>query len=511
MRRNRSGVGTFEKRLLVGGTVAAIFCVVVIARLFQVQVVEAKPYRERAKQQQERRLEVPAKRGDVLDRGGNPLAFTMPADRRGTRPAERMYPQGQLAAQVLGFCSGDGDGLEGVELAYHRYLGGKPGWREVGANAHGYRYTLPESATHPPEDGHSVVLTIDRVAQSVLERELERCVVDNGANSATGILMDPRTGDVFAMASYPTYEPRRYAESEADARRNRAITDLFEPGSTFKAVTAAACFEEGAAERDTRIESCKVLELNGGQMRDKQDYGWVTVEETLILSVNTATALMAREIGPDKLYHYARAFGFGCVTGIDLPGEVSGILRKPANWSGRSLETIAIGQEVGVTPLQLACAYSAIANGGVLVKPRVVRAIRGASGKTVREESAKIVRRVISRETARVLTEILQQVVASGTGEAAGIPGISVAGKTGTAQRIDPETGRYDPRRHIASFAGFLPAEDPRIVGVVVVDRPRGVGYGGQVAAPAFRRILAGTLAAGREPMGRDLVAPADL
>jgi cell division protein FtsI (penicillin-binding protein 3) len=408
---------------------------------------------------------------------------------------------------VLGFCSGDGDGLEGIELAFHRQLGGTAGWREVGANAYGYRYTLPESSMQPPLDGNDVLITIDRVAQSVLERELERCVTENGANCATGIVMDPRTGDILAMASFPTYEPQRYGDSDADCRRNRAITDLFEPGSTFKAVTAAACFEEGAADRNTLIESCQVLELNGGLMRDKEDYGLVTVEQTLILSVNTATALLARRLGPERLYHYARAFGFGCVTGIDLPGEVSGILRRPANWSGRSLETIAIGQEVGVTPLQLACAYAAIANGAVLVKPRIVREVRSAVGRTVKSEPTKVVRRVVSRETARVLTEILQEVVESGTGGAAQIPGISVAGKTGTAQRIDPETGHYDPRRHIASFAGFLPAENPQLVGVVVVDRPRGVGYGGQVAAPAFRRIMAGTLSAGRQPMGRDLVA----
>jgi cell division protein FtsI (penicillin-binding protein 3) len=205
-------------------------------------------------------------------------------------------------------------------------------------------------------------------------------------------------------------------------------------------------------------------------------------------------------VGPEHLFEYARSFGFGCISGIELPGEASGILRRPKHWSGRSLETISIGQEVAVTPIQLACAYGAVANDGVLMKPRLVRELRDSSGQLIRQFPTRRVRRVVSRITAHRLTEILTAVVDHGTGTEARIPGVAVAGKTGTAQRIDPETGRYDPGRHVSSFVGFLPAYDPQLVGVVVVDRPQGVGYGGQVAAPCFRRIVEGTLLRSREP-----------
>jgi cell division protein FtsI (penicillin-binding protein 3) len=284
-----------------------------------------------------------------------------------------------------------------------------------------------------------------------------------------------------------------------------------EPGSTFKIVAVAACLEEGLAKPETLIESCEELELAGGHiLHDDEDFGWVSVEETLTLSVNTATAQLARKAGPETLFDYARAFGFGCVTGLDVHGEVSGILRRPAHWSGRSLETISIGQEVAVTPLQLACAYAAIANDGVLMKPRLVQEVRDAEGRVIRSFRPRRVRRVISVETAHALQDMLANVVENGTGMAARIPGLSVAGKTGTAQWFDVERHRYDPRRHVSTFAGFVPADNPELVGVVVVDRPQGVGYGGEVAAPCFRRIVEGTLLASREPTALALVSKRD-
>lgn len=497
--------GRFERRLVAGALAVFLLGGLVIARLVQVQVVQAGPLRAEARSQQERTLEVPANRGAILDRGGEPLVLTLPEDRRSGRESERVHPRGRLAAQVLGFCDADGRGIEGVELAFESHLSGQPGTRVVGADARGHLATTPDSRVRAAEDGASIVLTIDATAQSVLERELRECVERSGAICATAVLMNPRTGDVYAMGTYPDFDPSEPDAEGAARRRNRAITDLTEPGSTFKLVTAAACLEEGIAAPGTLVEASKELELAQGRLRDKEDYGWVTLEETLTLSVNTATARLARQIGAETLYGYARAFGFGCVTGIDLPGEVSGILRRPVHWSGRSLETISIGQEVAVSAIQLACAYAAVANGGVLMKPRVVREVRDPSGKLIRSFRTKEVRRVVSAETARALTEILTSVVEDGTGSEARIPGLGVAGKTGTAQRIDPETGTYDPRRHVASFVGFLPAPDPKLVGVVLVDRPQGVGYGGQVAAPCFRRIVEGTLLTSRGSSDLDL------
>jgi cell division protein FtsI (penicillin-binding protein 3) len=478
------------------------------ARLIQVQVVQAGWRREEARSQQQRTLEIPASRGPILDRDGDPLAVTVPADRRGRHTAARLYPHGQLAAQVIGTTSADGRGLEGVELACDRLLHGRPGSRVVGADARGHRYSIPGGHTRPPEDGAAVVLTIDPTAQSVLERELEQCVEKNGAIAATGILMDPRNGDILAMCSFPSYDPQDPAESPAKYRRNRSITDIVEPGSTFKVVTAAACLEDELVDLDTRVESGETLELAGGELlRTREDRGPVTLEEMLVLSVNTATARLARLVGNERFYEYARAFGFGCITGIDLPGEVSGILRRPVHWSGRSLETLSIGQEVAVTPLQLVNAYAAIANDGVLLKPRIVREIRGPGGRTRSRIPVRTVRRIVSPATARTLTDMLTEVVESGTGRTARVAGVPIAGKTGTAQRIDPETGRYDPRRHVASFVGFFPANRPRVVGVIVVDRPSGMGWGSQVAAPCFRRVVEGVMLSGREPIDFAAVA----
>jgi cell division protein FtsI (penicillin-binding protein 3) len=473
----------------------------VLARLIQVQVVDARPLRAEARGQQEKELGWPPIRGMIVDREQRPLATTLPPEDALGSPGVRTHPLGSLAVHVVGCCSIDGRGLEGVEFAFEDYLRGKPGRRVVGRNARGSRFTTPGAPHRPPEHGASVILSIDAVAQSVVERELERCVLHSKARAASAVLLRPETGDILAMASYPSYNPQRFAKSSAACRRNRVITDIFEPGSTFKLVTVAACLEEGVASPATRLLAEKEIELAGGHhLRDKEDYGEVTVADAVHRSINTAMAKLSRRLGSQWLYEYARSFGFGCVTGIDLPGEVSGILRRPCEWSGRSLETVAIGQEVAVTLLQLACAYGAVANDGVLMKPRIVREIRNAEGRAIRQYRPQEVRRVVSRETAARLTEVLVGVVENGTGSAARMPGVSVAGKTGTAQVVDRERGGYVRDRYVASFVGFLPAESPELVAAIVVEEPKGVSYGGHVAAPCFRRIVEGTLLASRVP-----------
>ncbi len=483
----------FESRIKLGLMAAFVLGALVVARLVQVQIVEAGPLRAEAKSMHERTLGIPAARGAVLDRTGASLAITIPADRRGEKAARRLYPRGVLGAHVLGFVNQDHRGLEGIELAYESLLCGKSGSRVVGANARGVRFSTPDGRVRPAEDGSQVLLTLDVNAQSVVERELKAAVEKHGASAATAIFLDPRSGYVLAMSTYPTFDPESPGRARPEVRRNRAITDLFEPGSTFKMVAAAGCLEHGVVTPGTLIESKKELELAGGKpLHDKYDYGWVTVEETIGLSVNTATAILGRMLGPERLYDTARAFGFGCVTGIELPGEIAGIVRRPAAWSGRSLETISIGQEVAVTPIPLACAYGAIANDGVLLRPRVVREVRDAEGRVQRSTHLRPVRRVVSRETAEEMTRMLVGVVEHGTATEARIDGVRVAGKTGTAQRIDPKTGRYIVGRHVSSFVGFLPAESPTLGGVVIVEAPEGVGYGGQVAAPCFRKIVEG-------------------
>ena len=501
-RRGGPAADRFNRRLLVTLGVALAFGGLVVARLVQVQVFEAEPLRNQAGTQQDRKKPLSAARGSILDRTGEPFAVTLRAGRRGERDSERLHPRGGLASHVIGFVSRDGRGREGIELAFQEELSGRDGFRELSVDGTGKLTTRPGDEIRHPRDGSHVVLTIDATAQAVLERVLEDCVRRTGAVSATAVLMDPTNGDILAMGSFPDYDPAAPGRVPASHRRLRALTDLHEPGSTFKLVAAAACLEEGLAGRETLVESCKRLELAGGHtLRDRKDFGWVTLEEAMVQSVNTATAQLARRLGPELLYDYARAFGFGCVTGIDLAGEASGILRRPANWSGRSLETIAIGQEVAVTALQLASAYAAVANDGVLLKPRIVREVRGPDGRRQRGYPVRKVRRVISRQTAATLTAILTNVVEEGTGGAAAIPGVAVAGKTGTAQWYDAETGRYDRHRHVSVFAGFVPANAPRIVGVVMVDRPEGAGDGGLVAAPCFRRIVEGTFLAQRAPM----------
>jgi cell division protein FtsI/penicillin-binding protein 2 len=403
----------------------------------------------------------------------------------------RHYPFGALAGQVLGYTNVDNKGIEGLELGLDEDLHGKPGWMAFRVDARGRRFAEINNPVQDPRDGNRVLLTLSAAIQAIAEEELSDAVAQFSARSGQAVLMDPRTGAIIAMANVPSCDPNRPGKTAVWTRKNRTITDCYEPGSIFKIVAVAAALEEGV-KRPVDLIFCEngKMKVAGRTIRDVHKYGWLTLQEVLEYSSNIGTIKVAQEVGARFLYQYGRAFGFGYQTGIKLPGEVKGTFRPPAKWSGLSLATIAMGQEVSVTALQMAAAYGAIANGGVLMRPWIVRAVVDANGKTVRESKPQEIRRVMSPETARTLTRFLQGAVERGTGENAQLEEVHVAGKTGTAQKAIEGGRGYAPGEYVSSFVGFLPAGDPKVVCLVSVDTPRGVYYGSQVAAPAFKRIM---------------------
>ena len=524
--------------------------VALLARLIVVQVIERPVLAEEARRNHEERTRIPARRGDILDRDLEPLgrtvsasaicvapgqlsdpdaslgflAKTLEVDEEGLRRkvsrgrlfyaardllpddprAEvalrlsgvglepehaRVYPHHQLAAHVVGFADVDNCGLEGVELEFDAILGGEPGWAMLARDAHGRGRALPGEFFRPPTDGRQVVLSVDWECQAVVEDELGRAIRETGARAGTVIVMAPETGDLLALANCPTYDPNRPAESPKANARNRAITDIFEPGSTFKIVTLAAFIRHGVVEPGAVLDAENgVAWFDGFSIRDHHPFGEMTFREAVEHSSNICFAKVARRLAPESLYHLARDFGLGCPTGVQLPGEVSGVLRPPGEWSRRSLATVAIGQEVAVTALQLASAAAAVANGGVLMTPRVALGIRHPSGQWAERFPPRPIRRVLSETEARQVTDYLVGVVERGTGQNARLSGLPVAGKTGTAEKAGP--GGYLEGKYVASFVGYLPAPAPAAVILVVLDEPDEKYYGGEVAAPVFRRIV---------------------
>jgi len=400
----------------------------------------------------------------------------------------RVYPNRYLASHILGFTDIDNVGLEGVELIYNDYLKGRPGFGLFLRDARGKLLDLWEKVVLP-QDGFDLVLTIDEVIQYIAERELDKVFKVFKAKSATIIVMDPFTGEILAMANRPTFDLNNIGGYPDWVRKNRAITDIFEPGSSFKIVTAAAALETGVIKEDDRF-FCE----NGSYrvanhiLHDHQPHGWLTFREVIEQSSNIGTTKVAQILGPQVIYHYIKAFGFGSTLGIDLPGEAKGMIKVPALWSKTSIGAVPIGHEVGVTALQLVSAISVIANGGLLMKPFVLKEVKDKYGVKIKENSPYIIRRVIKEETALRLKEILAGVVENGTGKLARIEGIKVAGKTGTAQKIGPD-GRYVHDRFVASFVGFAPLDHPRIAICIVVDEPRPYYFGGVVCAPVFKRV----------------------
>jgi stage V sporulation protein D (sporulation-specific penicillin-binding protein) len=390
----------------------------------------------------------------------------------------RQYPYGSLASHIIGFSGIDNVGLEGIEYQFDKVL-------------------LPRRVDHRGIDssgfrrGYSVTLTIDRYIQEVVEEELERALESSRAKMITGIVMNPHTGEILAMANKPDYDLNNFQRYSNEQKRNKAITDAFEPGSTFKVFIASILLDKGLVQESDRYSCPGYINVEGTKINDSDVHGNINFREVLERSCNVGMVESVKRIENNALYERLRAFGFGEPTGINLPGEGRGILRNPKDWSRISKYEIAIGQEMSATPLQIAQAASAIANRGELMQPRIVKRIEGPDGSLLKEYTPLKIRAVISEHTSKQMLDILTGVISEkGTGYKAKIEGYTIAGKTGTAQIADTEKGGYLEGQFYASFLGFVPVPDPRIVVLVTLDRPVGEVYGGQTAAPVFRNIV---------------------
>ncbi|MEW6363753.1 MAG: penicillin-binding transpeptidase domain-containing protein [Acidobacteriota bacterium] len=400
--------------------------------------------------------------------------------------SKRFYPKDELACHLLGYVGLDNTGLAGIEYEYDRDLSGAPGkeQREVDAR----RREFAKTTLTPNQPAKNIFLTIDEFVQYIVEDALREAIVRHHARGGTVIVMNPRTGDILAMASWPAYNPNSYGEQSEALRRNRSIEDAYEPGSTFKIIIAGATLMEKTARIEDRLD-CQLgaIELAGHRIRDHKPFGILTVGEIIEHSSNVGSIKLGLRLGDERLYHYMRQFGFGMRTGIDLPGENPGILRRPGDWSAISIGALCMGQEVSTTALQILVATSAVANGGCIVRPRIVRQMVSTTGSGWEMPTSVPPRRVLSPEVSGVLRDILTEVVERGTGIAARMDGFSTAGKTGTAQKIDPATGQYASGKYVSSFVGFTPVDNPALAMIVVIDEPKGSYYGGLVAAPVYK------------------------
>lgn len=408
------------------------------------------------------------------------------------RESKRYYPNQYLGAHVIGFAGMENKGLEGLELYFDEYLRGKYGWSRILRDAK-HTELMIEKDTIPPRHGFSLILTLDETIQFIAERALDKAFKKHDADGASIIVMDPKTGEILALANRPTYDLSKFSESNVASRTNRAIAYVYEPGSVFKIVAASAAIEEEVFEEGDKIY-CERGQYRVGNhiLHDHHPLGTLTFTEVIEQSSNIGTTKIAQKLGPENFYKYAKRFRFGMKTNIDLLGEVAGLLKPPAQWSKTSISAIPIGHEVTVTPLQLVSAISAIANDGVYMRPFVVKYIKDNHDELIKSFEPQVVDRVISEDTAQRITAILTGVVERGTGRRAKIKGVNVAGKTGTAQKVI--NGEYSHNKFYATFIGFAPAEDPRVAVVVTFDEPHPSHYGGTVAAPVFKEVVTDTL-----------------
>jgi len=405
------------------------------------------------------------------------------------KEAKRFYPKRELAAQILGYVGTDDQGLSGLERQFNQQLQGKPGKLMISVDA---RKRWFASVEKEPESGNSVVLTVDQNIQYIAERELERGMEETHAIAGTVIVENPHTGEILALTNRPTFNPNIRKEIRNEALKDRAVSDVYEPGSTFKMVTISAGLEEKITRPDEMFD-CQMgsIVINGMRIRDSKPHGVLSVADILAESSDVGAIKVALRLGDERFYKYIRAFGFGQQTGIELPGETRGLTKPVERWSKVSIGAISMGQEIGISPLQLISLISTIANDGVHVPPRVVAGtiMPQSTPQTIAFQPAEGTR-VVSSLTAAEMRQMLQGVVLHGTGRKAILEGYSSAGKTGTAQKVDPATGLYSKTKYVASFAGFAPINDPQIAVVVILDSAVGLHQGGQVSAPVFQRIM---------------------
>ena len=544
-----------KSRLIVFLVFMALWTAGIGVRLYHLQVVEHDRYQRRASEQQLQVVELSPPRGTIFDARGRKLAVSMAVDSAYVVPHKildpedasrqiapivgmrveavlerlnderrwlwlarqldppiaqalraldiagldfveenkRFYPLDELAGPVLGFVGTDHSGLAGLEAAYNRTVTGESVRRRFLKDALAGRVVAPGFSFIDAEPGADLHLTIDATVQHIAEAELERAVASSQAKAGVVVLMQPRTGAILAMASTPTYNPNRFAQYEPERWRNAAVEYAFEPGSTFKAVTAAAVLEDNLIDPMDVID-CELggITLGATRIRDHKPFGMLTFREVIARSSNVGTIKAGLRLERSNFFEYTLKFGFGSPTGIDLPGENAGIVRRVEKWSKYEAAYLSIGQGISATPVQLVRAFAALANGGYLVEPHLVAAI-DQGGFRRATEHAPGEQPVLSASTLRSVTRLLEAVVEEGGGNAAAVPGYRVAGKTGTAQKAVKGVG-YVPNRHVSSFLGFVPSRRPQVVALVMLDEPRGKYYGGEVAAPVFGAIMARVL-----------------
>jgi cell division protein FtsI (penicillin-binding protein 3) len=400
-----------------------------------------------------------------------------------------VFQYGSLASHILGYVDNDYNGVNGISKSFDDILKGRDGFRMVERNAVGDIISISEKQTRPPVPGDDIFLTIDKRYQAVVEDELKNSLKLTSGESATCIVMNPNSGEILAMANITDYDPNRFWEYGDFERKNRAITDSYEPGSTFKAITLAALFEENQCNEAERIDvENGAYKFRNNYIRDTQKHQSLTVKEIIEESSNIGIAKLVQRISDEKFYEYVRNFGFGTITSVSLPGEVKGKLVDLSQWSKLTKTYMSFGYNISVTPLQITNAFCALVNGGILNQPLIVKKQADKNGNILKEYSPVAVRRVVSEKTSERIRNLLHSAVEKGTGKLAKIDTLAIGGKTGTSKII--VNGKYSGSQHHSSFIGFFPADDPVIVCYVLINKPKGLYHGGQVAAPVFKNIL---------------------